>query len=156
VLSVLSLAIAVGLVVSLLFSELFGLAAGGMVVPGYFALYLDRPLSIALTFAVAVVCHFLVTLLANVAVIYGRRRTVITILIAYLLRMAIDAAPWTSIALADSLSSHELSVIGYIIPGLVALWIERQGLVETLAALLIAAVVVRLALIVVLGAEFHA
>ena len=44
-----SSSIAVGLVVSLLFAELFGLAAGGMVVPGYLALSLDRPADIAFT-----------------------------------------------------------------------------------------------------------
>ncbi|HEX2223230.1 MAG TPA: poly-gamma-glutamate biosynthesis protein PgsC/CapC, partial [Thermoanaerobaculia bacterium] len=46
----------------------------------------------------------------------------------------------------------ELRVIGYIIPGLLAIWIDRQGLVETVSILLTAAVVVRLTLIV-LGVE---
>ena len=45
-----------------------------------------------------------------------------------------------------------LCVIGFIIPGLIALWIDRQGLVETLAPLMTSAVVVRLAL-VLLGME---
>ena len=35
--------IGLGLVVSLVFSEILGLAAGGLVVPGYIALYLDQP-----------------------------------------------------------------------------------------------------------------
>ncbi len=37
----LSLSIGLGLAVSLLFVELFGVAVGGMVVPGYVALYMD-------------------------------------------------------------------------------------------------------------------
>ena len=37
------LSIGLGLVTSLAFSEILGVAAGGMVVPGYIALYLDRP-----------------------------------------------------------------------------------------------------------------
>ncbi len=36
-------AIGLGLVASLLFTEAIGFAAGGFVVPGYIALYLDRP-----------------------------------------------------------------------------------------------------------------
>ena len=40
---ILTASIGIGLVVSLMFSEMFGLAAGGMVVPGYIALYLNRP-----------------------------------------------------------------------------------------------------------------
>ena len=39
-------AIGLGLVVSLFFTEILGLAAGGLVVPGYIALYLDQPLRI--------------------------------------------------------------------------------------------------------------
>ena len=45
-----------------------------------------------------------------------------------------------------------LCVIGFIIPGLIALWIDRQGPTETLAALVTSATVVRLVLIV-LGLE---
>ena len=38
----LPLSIGIGLAVSLLFSEIFGLAAGGMIVPGYIGLYLNH------------------------------------------------------------------------------------------------------------------
>ena len=41
----------------------------------------------------------------------------------------------------------ELGVIGYIIPGLIALWFNRQGILPTLSALLITSVLVRLVLI---------
>jgi hypothetical protein len=42
----------------------------------------------------------------------------------------------------------ELGVIGYIIPGLIALWFNRQGVLQTLSALIIASVLVRLVLVV--------
>ena len=42
----LPLSIGIGLVVSLLFSEVFGLAAGGMVVHGYIALHLAHPVQV--------------------------------------------------------------------------------------------------------------
>ena len=44
-----TVSIAIGLIVSLLFTEWFGLSGGGMIVPGYLALYIDRPGSILLT-----------------------------------------------------------------------------------------------------------
>ncbi len=44
----------------------------------------------------------------------------------------------------------ELGVIGYIIPGLIALWFNRQGVLQTLAALIITSVLVRLVLIVLI------
>ena len=52
--NILTASIGIGLAVSLLFSEMFGLAAGGMVVPGYIALYLNRPVDIVLTLAAGV------------------------------------------------------------------------------------------------------
>jgi hypothetical protein len=51
---------------------------------------------------------------------------------------------------------NEIAVIGYIIPGLIAIWIDRQGLVETISVLLTAAVVVRLMLILLYGMELPA
>ncbi len=40
-------------------------------------------------------------------------------------------------------------VIGYIIPGLIALWMDRQGWVETVSPLLTSSVAVRLILVLV-------
>jgi hypothetical protein len=46
-------AIGLGLLVSLIFSETLGLAAGGMVVPGYIALMVHEPLRLAGTILVS-------------------------------------------------------------------------------------------------------
>ncbi|MCA9240610.1 MAG: poly-gamma-glutamate biosynthesis protein PgsC [Planctomycetales bacterium] len=156
-----AVAIGVGLAVSLLFSEVFGLAAGGMVVPGYFALYLHKPVDILLTIACALCAFFVVRLLSTFIIIYGKRRTVLMILVAFLLRSVFTLLPVEStLASAGLLSSSPdegsaLEVIGYIIPGLVAIWLDRQGLVETLSALTAAAVVVRLILILIFGMELN-
>lgn len=52
-------------------------------------------------------------------------------------------------------SMYELEVysIGYIIPGLIANWMEKQGTLRTLGMIAIASVIVRLILIVVTGGE---
>jgi gamma-polyglutamate biosynthesis protein CapC len=152
---VVSVAIGVGLAVSLIFSEMFGLAAGGMVVPGYFAVNLDHPLDVVLTILVGLGTYLIVHLMSTFMIIYGRRRTVLMILTGYLVRLFMDAIPVgvmhsVGAALPGSL---DLKVIGYIIPGLIAIWMDRQGLVETLSALLTASVVVRLVLILVMGTD---
>ena len=67
--------IGLGLLVSLVFSEVLGIAAGGMVVPGYFALYLDQPSMIITTLLVAYVTYAIVHSLSSFMIIYGRRRT---------------------------------------------------------------------------------
>jgi poly-gamma-glutamate biosynthesis protein PgsC/CapC len=152
----LPVSVGVGLVISLLFSELFGLAAGGMVVPGYIALHLARPMDVAVTVGAGVVTYAMVHVLSMSLVIYGRRKMVVMILVGYVLAMLLaggQLAGWTP---AASDAGIDLGVIGFIIPGLIATWIDRQGLVETLSALLIAAVAVRLVLILAFGMELRA
>jgi gamma-polyglutamate biosynthesis protein CapC len=157
---ILTASIGIGLAISLLFSEMFGLAAGGMVVPGYVALYLNRPVDIALTIAAALVTYFAVHALSTFIIIYGKRRTVLMISIGYLVRGVMATIPfYTSDPLVRisemSGAPAEFSVIGYVIPGLIAIWMDRQGVIETLSALIASAVVVRLVLMLVFGLELQ-
>ena len=171
-LNLLALSIGIGLVVSLLFSELFGLAAGGLVVPGYIALYLTRPLDVGATLAAALLTFFLVRIASTFVIVYGRRRTALMILVGYatgiLLKTALAAAfeasaePLAVIPAEQALDvaaagreAVEAGVIGYIVPGLIAIWLDRQGVVPTLAALVTSAVVVRLILILAVPEELQ-
>ncbi|MDB4537779.1 poly-gamma-glutamate biosynthesis protein PgsC [Akkermansiaceae bacterium] len=150
---ILVVAIGVGLAVSLLFSELFGLAAGGLVVPGYVALFIDKPLVILATILVAICTWLIVKLLGSMMILFGKRRTVLVILVAYLLRLVFDyslAETFSTYAAGDDAG---LIVIGYIIPGLIALWFDRQGVIQTLATLAAASVAVRMILILVFGSS---
>jgi poly-gamma-glutamate biosynthesis protein PgsC/CapC len=144
-----SLSIGLGLVVSLVFSELLGLTAGGMVVPGYVALYLDRPLIIIFTLLISYLTYFVVHSMSAVMIIYGRRRTVLMILVGF----AMGALVRSVGSLELPMASVDLNIIGYIIPGLIAIWIDRQGLIESFSALIIASVLVRIALILITGGE---
>ena len=47
----------------------------------------------------------------------------------------------------------ELQTIGLIIPGLIANWMERQGVVKTVCVMIIAAVFIRLILMIVTGGQ---
>jgi poly-gamma-glutamate biosynthesis protein PgsC/CapC len=151
----LPISIGIGLAVSLLFSELFGLAAGGMVVPGYIALALSKPLDVVLTLSLGVLTYAIVHALASTVVIYGKRRTVIMILVGYLLGMSCGSVSLGPFLSPTSGQTTELAIVGYIIPGLIGIWIDRQGLIETLATLLTASIVVRLVLILCFGMELH-
>jgi poly-gamma-glutamate biosynthesis protein PgsC/CapC len=172
-LNLLAISIGIGLVTSLLFSELFGLAAGGLVVPGYIALYLTRPLDIAVTLAAALLTFFLVRIASTFVIVYGRRRTALMILIGYaagaLLTSAVGAileagmepsaaplvVPAAEAVIGTQREVLEAGVIGYIVPGLIAIWLDRQGVVPTLAALVTSAVVVRLVLILAVPDELQ-
>ncbi len=146
-----TLSVAVGLAVSLIFAESFGLAAGGMIVPGYLALCLHRPECVGATLAAAVVTFGLVRLTSNWAIIYGRRRIALCLVVGFMIGAVIRHLPalaWPA-ASRENLGPDQGLVIGFIIPGLIALWIDRQGCLETMSTLITSSVVVRLVLILV-------
>ena len=142
-------AIGIGLLVSLVFSETMGLAAGGMVVPGYFALNLDHPLRVLTTLLLGLATFVVVRLMSNFIILFGRRRTVVIILVGFLL----GAISHRLLSFELVGETVELMAIGVIIPGLVGLWMDRQGVIETTATLLTSAVLVKLLLILIYGGE---
>lgn len=148
----LALSVGIGLAISLLFSELFSIAAGGMIVPGYLALSLTRPLDVVATISAGIATFAVVRAISSFTIVYGRRRTVLMILFGYLIGMLMRVG----IENYTPAGNEELHLIGYIIPGLIAIWLDRQGVVETLSALITASVVVRLLLVLVAGAELEA
>ena len=150
-LELLPLSVGIGLAISLFFVETFGFTAGGMIVPGYLALALHKPLDVVLTVAAGFVTYAIVHTLASFMIVYGRRRTVLMILTGYLVGMLVRYSAGAFVG-----PDIELSVIGFIIPGLIAIWFDRQGIVETLAALVTASIFVRLILILVVGEQVNA
>lgn len=145
----LTLAIGVGLLVCLLFVGYLGLMTGGMVVPGYLALAMHHPGTVVLTLIDALIVFGIVRVLSHFLIIYGRRRIALVILIAFLSGVIMRMIFGSYYAVETFGSAF--TVIGYIIPGLIALSMDRQGIIETITALLIASSVVRLVLIILIG-----
>jgi len=141
----LPLATGLGLAIGLAFTDLLGITTGGLVVPGYVALYLNQPVVILATLAAAFGTLFLVRTSSLFMILYGRRKTAFMILFGYFLGMLINET--------TGILEMNYQVIGYIIPGLIAMWMDRQGIVQTLSSLMIVSVLVRLVLILSVGAE---
>jgi gamma-polyglutamate biosynthesis protein CapC len=128
-----------GAVLSLLMTELLGLSPGGILVPGFMALYADSPLRLGATLLDAGVALILVRLLGRGAILFGRRRFAAFLLAGFLARVLSEhALP----ALAPAAPS--LAAVGWLVPGLLASDADRQGPLRTLLALAIAASLVRL------------
>ncbi|MBW2527035.1 MAG: poly-gamma-glutamate biosynthesis protein PgsC [Deltaproteobacteria bacterium] len=142
---ILAISVGIGLVVGLLYTELFGIAPAGLIVPGYLALYLTEPRTLAATLAVALATFGVVRLLSTFLLLHGRRRTALMILLGYLLGMLTDqwSGAW----------GQPLDTIGLIIPGLIAMWMDRQTVPQTLSSLFLVAFTVRLVLILTVGTE---
>ena len=140
-------AIGLGLVISLIFSETLGLAAGGMVVPGYLALMIHQPLRIVGTVACALLALGTLKLVSRYTFLYGRRRIVLAILIGF----AFGALSRDLLMLRWREAPLDLRTIGFVIPGLIDNWMERQGVVQTLCVMATTAVLVRLLLMLLGG-----
>lgn len=143
------IAVGIGVVFSLFFNEIFGAAAGGIVVPGYIALYLHDPYKIAGTLTVAFAAFLTIRLLSNFMIIYGRRRLVLAILLGFIFGFISRQFIIYEIFAVD----FRMQAIGFIIPGLIANWMERQGVVKTLAIMFLTAVIVRLLIMLITGGE---
>jgi poly-gamma-glutamate biosynthesis protein PgsC/CapC len=145
----LPVSVGIGLGVSLFLSEAFGLTAGGLIVPGYIALHLSEPFTVLLTLGVGVATYLLIQALSSFVILYGRRRIVLLILVGYLIGAAIRAF----VGHPMKVEGLEFSVIGFIIPGLIAIWIDRRGVVESLCSLITVSIIVRLILVLLFGPE---
>jgi len=145
-------AIGLGLVTSLFFSEAMGLTAGGLIVPGYVALYLHQPLRILGTILAAIVTMLIVKGIGRFVLLYGRRTMVFCVIVGFL----VGYSTRFLLIMDTGVQASLIQAIGYIIPGLMAYWMVRQGVVETLCTVLMSAIVVRLLLILIHGGDLSA
>ena len=135
-------AIGIGVMVSFAFYEMVGFSPGGIVVPGYVALFLDQPIRILVTLLVALLTYFAVKILSNYIILYGRRRFLTMVLVSFLLKWLIE-----EMIIKMPIPGMELRSIGYIIPGLIANEMRRQGIFPTIYSLAIVSILVRLILL---------
>lgn len=119
-----------GLVLALLWAEITDVSPGGLIVAGYFALYLDRPLRVAATLAVALLALAAYKLLAGRFLLFGRRRFVLLVLLG-----AVLAQAWSLLLPGIPDAPAELRVIGWVVPGILASSLVRQKPLPVLASL---------------------
>jgi poly-gamma-glutamate biosynthesis protein PgsC/CapC len=123
--------LSVGIVLALFYVELTGVYPGGIIVPAYFALFLDRPLPLAATLAVSLACLGVYRGMSRFFILFGRRRFVVLLLLGVLISQLL------TLLLPRLLpSAGGLRVIGWIVPGLLANNLEKQKALPTLASLL--------------------
>jgi poly-gamma-glutamate biosynthesis protein PgsC/CapC len=139
---ILTQSIAIGLLVGFIFYELTGLSAGGFVVPGYIALYWDRPLMVLATIIISFFTYCFVSALSRVATVYGRRRFILMIMVGFSFQWLFSLT-----LIKTHFMVYEMDVIGMIIPGLIANEMSRQRIIPTIASLCIVSIFVRLVLI---------
>ena len=135
--------IIIGILVSLVFSYFVGLSPAGLIVPGYIALNLASPYKLLLTLIVVLITLGIYKIISNFTILYGQRRFAVMVIISILVSWLITLLP---IPVAN------ISVIGYLIPGIIAKECERQGILKTFIPLAIATGIVVL-ISLLLGAK---
>jgi len=137
------IALGLGLLVNLLSTEVLGFPSGGFVVPGYLALFLNRPIRVLATFFIALltwaIVHFI---LSRIMLLYGRRRFALTLLVGFI----IAALSERFLGGIQGVSA-EMRSIGHLIPGLLAAGMLSEGVIPTAAAALGGSALVRLLLV---------
>jgi|TARA_X000000368_G_C23004812_1_gene700636 poly-gamma-glutamate biosynthesis protein PgsC/CapC len=136
--------IGIGMILSLFLTETLGVTAGGIIVPGYIAMNLESPSRLLITFAISLITFLLIKLLSQFIMVYGKRRLVLALLIGFLL----GYLSRSEFLFLSSLENGDFIVIGNIIPGLIANWMDRQGAIRTISTVLITAGITKLAIMV--------
>ena len=119
-----------GLLISLLFIGLTGIYPGGVIVPSYLALFVHSPGRIAGTLIVALLTLLCYKLASNYLILFGARRFVFMVFVAGFWTLL-----WLRFFPALLPSSIEFRAIGWVVPGLIANNLERQGILVTTASL---------------------
>ena len=139
--------IILGIIISIIFYELTEISPGGVIVPGYIALFITQPGRIIVTIFLSLATLLVVNILSNYTILYGRRKFGIMIIISFIIRlimqMSINYLPLPNILATSS--------IGYIIPGIIAQDIGRQGIVKTVSSMILVASLIKLIDIIIVN-----
>ncbi len=145
------LAIVLGVVISLISIEAFGLAAGGIIIPGYISLQLTEPDRLVGTLIIALSTFLIIKGISKVTFLFGRRQMVVALLIGTILSIISHHFMFFN----TETSTAEFSAVGWVVPGLIAHWAANQGFLKTMGMLSITSVIVRLLVIICFnGSQF--
>ncbi len=118
-------AIVIGLFITILFYERLKIAPGGMVVPGYIALFINHPEQIFYTFLIAFLVYLIVSkILMKHMILFGRRRFTITVLTGTIFVIATETFVHSYLTFEPFIG---FEIIGIIIPGLIANEFVREN-----------------------------
>jgi len=132
--------LAVGLTASLALAEILSIAPGGYIVPGYLALNLGQPGRILATIGVALVTFLVMKFVGRYVILFGMRRFVLYLLVGFGLGILYST-------LVAEHAQTPIQAIGFLVPGLIASWLDRQGVAVTMGSMMTVVVIARLALL---------
>ena len=133
-------AIGISIILGFLFSEFLGIATGGLVSAGYMAFFMGTPARVISTLALSLIIYSLTLLLQKYIIIYGKRRFMVVVLLSLIGTWLVEQY----LSKYLGFIGQDVRMVGFIIPGLIANDMFKQGVVKTLAAVTILSVIIRL------------
>lgn len=121
-------AIIIGAMLSLIYTEITGILPAGLVVAGYIALMFNHPYTILVVLFISSLTYLIVTYgIAHIVILYGRRKFLAMITVAALIAVC------SNLLMAYlPYEFFEIDGVGVIVPGIIANCIDRQGFVHTM------------------------
>ena len=124
-----TMALAIGLLFSLLCYVVTNLSPGGMITPGWLALSLfEDPRKIAVIIALTALTYWGTKVLQRLVILYGKRLFAAVMMLA----VTLSAGQFLVLGFGDPMLYTSQQTIGFIIPGLVAYQLVRQPTRPTL------------------------
>ena len=131
-----------GIILSIIFYEITEISPGGLIVPPYIAFYINTPQRIIITIIAGILTFLIVKFISNHTIIYGRRKFALCIMISFMIRLILK---YFNIYIVNEYEIYILggSVIGVIIPGIMAQEMDRHGIVRTVSSLMILSIFIK-------------
>lgn len=117
--------ILISIICSCIYYEITGLSPGGLIACSYLILYANQPYRIVSTLIISLIVFFIGKIVSKYWIIYGRRQWSIYIIISIMAYYIFGKIPLSFMPYGS------LEGIGYIIPGLIGIDMERQGVLKT-------------------------
>lgn len=131
-----------GIILSIVFYEITEISPGGLIIPVYFALYLNNPTKIFFTIFISIITYLLLKFLSNHAIIYGRRRFTLCIILSFLIKTLLKYFN-LHILNENEIYFFNIAIVGIIIPGILAQEMDRNGIIKTLSSLIILSIFIK-------------
>lgn len=125
--------IILGIIISIIFYEVTEISPGGLIVPAYLAFYIDNPKRVIVTILSGIVTYFIVKVISDRTILYGRRKFTVYVLVGFLMREVFKQ-------FNIFLEGYDVfilggNIIGIIIPAIMARDIEKNGMTKSIFSL---------------------
>ena len=137
-------AILLGILLGLICYEITGISVGGIIAPGYIALFLFEPIVILNLVCALGFTYLLTWIFSRRIFLFGRRLLLTSMILGFISHSLLQPLLKT-----DSIVDSNILLLGALIPGEINYEFHKQGIKKTVVALTATALLLRVALTII-------